>query len=257
MDASVPARWVEIIAADGFSLTAHRAEPQGPCRGAVVVVQEIFGVNEHIRAVAERFAQDGWLALAPQLFDRIEPGVELGYDAEGVKRGQALAWDRLDRETALGDLAAVATAAASEIGSRARVGMVGFCFGGMLTAAAATRLPECLGAAVAYYPSLAAQLLGDDPLLLPLAVHLGDTDQRVTLADGEVLEARWPQATFWHYPAGHGFNCDLRPGYDADAAALAWSRTLEFLDHNLAGDAPGAEGAADSPLAAPPRDLPN
>lgn len=241
MAASRPPTDQELTTADGHRFTAHRAEPVDPPAdvplGGVVVVQEIFGVNAHIRSVADRFAAAGYLALAPRLFDRLERGVELAYDAEGVTRGQALAWDRLPIADAVTDVAATADALAAELGGAGRVGVVGFCFGGMVAAAAAARIPDRIGAAVAYYPSLAAQLLVDDVVRAPLLVHLGDTDQRVTVADGETLRARWPEATYHRYHAGHGFNCDLRPGYDAPAAALAWDRTLAFLAHHLAPDA--------------------
>jgi carboxymethylenebutenolidase len=226
---------LEILAADGHRLSAHLAEPTGTPRGGVVVIQEIFGVNAHIRSVADRFAEAGFVAVAPALFDRTRRGVELGYDLEGVEVGRDLAWNA-PIETALTDLEAAADHLASVLGGAEHVGAVGFCYGGMLAAALASRSARHLAAAVAYYPSMAAQLLVDDRPQRPLLVHLGDTDQRVTVEDGLALEARWPDATFHHHQAGHGFNCELRPDYDADAAATAWDLTLAFLDEHLAGD---------------------
>lgn len=225
--------WTELTASDGHRLQAHRADStvdgEQTSRGGVVVIQEIFGVNSHIRSVVDQLAADGFVAMAPALFDRVEPGVELGYDGPGVKRGQALAWETVGIDDALTDIAAAADLLATELGGPARVGLVGFCYGGMLAAAAASRMPDRIGRAVAYYPSLAAQKLPDDVPGVPLLVHLGDRDQRVTVEDGETLRQRWPDAEFHRYDAGHGFHCDQRPGFDADAATTAWRRTIDFL----------------------------
>lgn len=223
--------------ADGHRFTAYRAEPAaGADRSpaGIVVVQEIFGVNRHIRDVVERFGQAGFVAVAPALFDRVEPGVELGYDEAGMKKGVELAWNELPLEQAVSDVGATADALAAEMGGVGHVGVVGFCYGGMLAAAAAARLHDRIGAAVAYYPSLAAEKLVDDRVEAPLLIHLGDLDQRVTVEHGHELARRWPSAEIFRYgDAGHGFNCDLRPGYDAEAAAVAWDRTLTFFDQNL------------------------
>lgn len=233
-----------ITSADGTSLSAYRAEPTGSPRGGVLVIQEIFGVNAHIRSVADRMADAGFLALAPALFDRVRPGVELDYDLEGATTGRELAWELLplaetvtDLEAAADALEAAADALAAEVGGPANVGSVGFCYGGMLSCALASRSGHHLAAAVAYYPSMAAQILQSDQPHVPLLVHLGDRDTRVTPDDGATLEARWPDATFHRYPAGHGFNCDRRADYDAASAATAWERTIDFLAANLA---PGA-----------------
>jgi carboxymethylenebutenolidase len=226
---------IELTAADGHVLAAHRAAPEVPPLGAVVVVQEIFGVNDHIRAVADRFAAAGYLAIAPALFDRRERGVELGYDAPGLEKGAATAWD-LPLEQPLTDLRAAAEAVGREVGGAANVGIVGFCWGGMLSCAMASRHGADVAAAVAYYPSMAAKVLRTDQPNIPLLVHLGDRDQRVTIEDGLTLAQRWPDATFHRYDAGHGFNCDRRPDFDPEASSLAWERTLAFLAAEL-GDA--------------------
>ena len=226
---------MQLTAADDHTFGAYRVEPPGAARGAVIVIQEIFGVNGHIRSVADRVAEAGYVAVAPYLFDRVGPGIELGYDAEGVERGRDVAWN-LPLIDTMEDLRTTAADLAGEMGGADRVGAVGFCYGGMLAAAMTSRVPRHFGAAVAYYPSMAAQLLTKDQPHLPLLVHLGDTDARVTPEDGRTLEARWPDATFHRYPAGHGFNCELRPDFDEAAAALAWERTLAFLgDHLDAG----------------------
>ncbi len=223
---------IELTAEDGHVLTAHRSDPTGPPLGGVVVIQEIFGVNDHIRSVADRIAASGFTAIAPALFDRVRPGLELAYDPAGTEVGKDLAWN-LPVEQVLSDLTAATDLLSGEVGGPAAVGSVGFCYGGMLSAALASRRARHLGAAVAYYPSMAAQLLVKDQPHVPLLVHLGELDTRVTPADGEELAARWPEAVFHSYPAGHGFNCDLRPGYDAASSAQAWERTIAFLQANL------------------------
>lgn len=230
---------IELTAPDGHRFAAYRADPGGPPVGAVVVVQEIFGVNQHIRAVVDRYAEAGYVAVAPALFDRVEQGAELGYDTEGMQRGKALAWEKLPLDDALTDAAATAGALAAELGTP--VGVVGYCYGGMVACALASRRHDDLGAAVAYYPSRAAQLLTDDVPLAPLMIHLGDQDQGVTPADGDALAERWPMAVIHRYPtAGHGFNCDIRDGFNADASAQAWDRTLAFFASQL-----GADGVSD------------
>lgn len=220
---------------DGHTFDAYRADPASGSEllAGVVVVQEIFGVNEHIRSVADRFASAGFVAVAPALFDRVEPGIELGYDEAGMNRGREVAWETMTIDDAITDIGATADLLAGELAGADRVAVVGFCYGGMLACAAAARIHTRIGAAVAYYPSLAAQLLPDDRVEAPLLIHLGDLDQRVTISDGETLAARWPGAEVFRYPAGHGFNCDLRPGFDAAASATAWDRTLAFLDQYL------------------------
>jgi carboxymethylenebutenolidase len=225
---------IELTAEDGHVLTAHRSDPDGPPKGAVVVVQEIFGVNDHIRSVADRFAAAGFVAVAPALFDRVERGAELTYDAAGTEAGRDLAWN-LPIDHPLADLTATAVLLAAEVGGAEHVGAVGFCYGGMLSAAMASRRARHLGAAVAYYPSMAAQILVKDQPHIPLLVHLGELDPRVTPADGEALAARWPEAVFATYPAGHGFNCDLRDDHHPEASAEAWVRTIAFLEANLQG----------------------
>ena len=227
---------IEIRADDGHRFAAHRADPTGPPRGGVVVIQEIFGVNDHIRAVTDRLAAEGFVAVAPALFDRVERGAELAYDAAGTEAGRDLAWN-LPLDQPLTDLTATADLLAAELGGAGRVATVGFCYGGMLSAAMASRKARHLGAAVAYYPSMAAQLLVKDQPHLPLLVHLGEQDQRVTPEDGAALAQRWPEAEFHTYPAGHGFNCDLRDDHHPEASALAWERTVGLLAAHLEGGA--------------------
>ncbi len=226
-----------LTASDGFTLEAHRAEPEGgaaAATGGVVVLQEIFGVNDHIRDVTDRFAEAGWLAIAPALFDRSEPGTELEYDQAGMEQGFGLAVGS-DPDLVMLDVTAAVDAAA-EAGP---VAVVGFCWGGQLAARATIELAERadhpVAAAVGYYPSRAAQTLLDRTPAAPLLLHIGEQDQGIPASDIDAIEAAWPEVTVHRYAgAGHGFNCDRRQSYDPDAAALAWSRTLAFLDEHLA-----------------------
>lgn len=230
---------IELTATDGHTFAAYRADPTGPPRGGVVVIQEIFGINAHIRSVTDRFATAGYVAMAPALFDRVERGVELGYDESSKTKGVGIAWRKLTVNTAIADLEATADALAHEVGGAQRVGAVGFCFGGMLAAALVSRSTQHLWAAVAYYPSRAAKVLTHDIPGRPLMIHLGDNDTGVTIQDGRTLAARWPNAAIHRYPtAGHGFNCDLRPEFDPEASREAWDRTLHFLDRHLAKPQP-------------------
>ncbi|MGI8754819.1 MAG: dienelactone hydrolase family protein [Acidimicrobiales bacterium] len=231
---------IELTGPDGHSFSAYRADPAGPAVDGVVVIQEIFGVNRHIRSVADRFAAEGFVAVAPALFDRVERGVELEYDMDSAIKGVGIAWEQLPLDDALADATAALDALADELGGPGRVGAVGFCFGGMLAAALASRAADHLGAAVGYYPSRAAKLLVDDVGGAPLMLQLGEQDESITAEDRQTLAERWPEATLHLYAgAGHGFNCDLRDdGFDPDASALAWGRTIGFLSDRLGPSAP-------------------
>ena len=213
-------------AADGHRPPAYVAAPAGPPRGGLVVVQEIFGVNDHIRRVAEGYAADGYLAVAPALFDRVEPGVELGYDDAGVQRGRALK-AASDHARAMLDLAA-AVAHAARAG---RVGMVGYCWGGLLTWLAAAQV-EGLAAAVPYYGGGIPDHAARAPRC-PVLAHFGARDALIPLPDVDALRRAQPAVEVQVYDAGHGFNCDQRASFDAAAAALARERTLAFLRRHV------------------------
>lgn len=215
-------RWIDLDTPHG-PVRAWRAEPTGPARGAVVVLQEIFGVNPHIRDVAGRFAGAGFVALAPALYDPVEPGVELGYDAEGAQRGVALR-NALGFERAV-DIVAAAAEALQEEGLR--TGVVGFCWGGSVAFLANTRLGL---PAVSYYGARSVPFL-DEPARAPLLFHFGGRDASIPPADIELHRAKQPQATIHVYPdADHAFNRDVdNAHHHADSAALAWRRTLDFL----------------------------
>ncbi|MBX9403636.1 dienelactone hydrolase family protein [Lysobacter sp. BMK333-48F3] len=218
------AQWIDLDTPAG-PVRAWRADPGGPPRGGLVVIQEIFGVNAHIRAVAERFAEAGYAVLAPALFDPVEPGVELGYDqsaaARGVELRNAVGFDRASE---------IVGAAAHRLQDEGlRTGAVGFCWGGSLAFLANTRhgLP-----AVSYYGARTLPFLGE-PARAPIAFHFGRHDGSIPPEAIEQHRQALPNAPIYLYDAGHGFNCELRADYDADSAALAWRRTLDFLADNL------------------------
>ena len=216
----------QLRAADGFAFGVYESLPSGRPRGAVVVVQEIFGVNAHIREVADGFAAAGYSALAPALFDRAERDVELGYDEHGVRRGRALAFRDDGREEALRDLQATV----EEAGKYGNAGMVGYCYGGLLTWLSASEL-DGLACASGYYGGGIADALEYTPKC-PLILHFGALDAHIPLADVDKIKAAAPDVPVHVYEADHGFNCDHRASHDTQAAALARQRTLAlFAEH--------------------------
>lgn len=203
---------------------AYLAEPAGMPRGGVVVIQEIFGVNAHIREVTDRVAAAGYTAIAPALFDSVKPGVELGYDADGMREGVTLkALVSFDR--AVQDVAA----AAKRVAGAGKVGTIGFCWGGSVAYAAAIEL-GLPGAS--YYGGSNTQLIGK-PARAPLIFHYGLKDAHITAADRAAVAAANPDAPLYEYEADHGFNCDRRDGFHAPSAAMAWRRTLAFLGEHV------------------------
>ena len=218
----------QLRAADGFAFGVYEALPAEEVRGAIVVVQEIFGVNAHIRQVADSFAAEGYAALAPAVFDRVERDVELGYDDDGVRRGRALAFDKQDVDATLRDL----QAAVEEAGKYGKVGMVGYCYGGLLTWLSACAL-DGLACASAYYGGGIAGSLDDRAPKCPLVMHFGALDAHIPLSDVDKIKAALPDVPVHVYDADHGFNCDHRDSHDDDAAALARERTLALFAEHL------------------------
>jgi carboxymethylenebutenolidase len=218
----------QITAVDGFTLGAWQATPAGAPKGAVVVIQEIFGVNGHIREVVDGYAADGYFAIAPQIFDRVERDVELGYAGEDMQRGIALAFQQLDHARTLLDLQATIERAAIH----GQVGVVGYCFGGLLTWRSACELSG-VSAASAYYGGGIAGETQRQPRC-PVMMHFGDRDAHIPLSDVDKVKAAHPEVQVFVYAADHGFNCNHRASYDATAAALAKSRTLDFFATHLA-----------------------
>lgn len=214
-----------LTASDGHQLSAYLAEPGGPRRGGVVVIQEIFGVNEHIRAVCDDYAAEGYEALAPALFDRVERGVEVGYDGPSMQKGVSVV-TQLKPKEALLDL----QAAIDALAARGKVGVVGYCYGGTMAWAAACRLARVAAASSYYGGQLAKQL--DVPPRAPVILHFGQTDPMIPMGDVDKVRAAFPELPVYVYPAGHGFNCDARASYHAESAKLARARTLElFREH--------------------------
>jgi carboxymethylenebutenolidase len=219
---------ISLTSSDGFQLSAYRAEPEGAAHGGIVVVQEIFGVNSHIRSVADRYAAAGYLAIAPAIFDRERPGIELGYTDDDIAIGRDIARGTLDFQKVLADVAA-AGAAAKEAG---RVGVVGYCFGGLVTAAAAIHHADTFDAAVSYYGGSTVGLIDKSPKV-PMMMHFGERDHAIPLDDVAKISAAWPNVTVHLYDAEHGFNCDHRASFSAVPAAIAQARSYRFFDDHL------------------------
>ena len=218
---------VKLRAADGFELSAYVARPAGTPKGALVVVQEVFGINGHIRRVADGFAADGFLAIAPALFDRIRPGLMLGYSQDEVQEGIRLK-GQSSTDNALADIAA-ARDFAKEAG---QVAVVGYCWGGFLTWLSAARLSG-FAAAVSYYGGGIGTVAEEKPRC-PVLMHFGEKDHAIPLDHVEKVRAAHPTGVEIHvYPAGHGFNCDERAAYEPESARIARERTVAFLDRHL------------------------
>jgi len=215
-----------LTARDGHGFDAFIAEPAGAPRGALVVVQEIFGVNEHIRSVAEGYARDGYRAIAPALFDRAERHVQLGYDASDIQRGSALK-AASSNDNALLDIAA----AIAHVAPAGKVGIVGYCWGGLLSWLAACKL-DGLAASVPYYGGGMPQQAALKPRC-PVLAHFGEQDGHIPADTVRAFAKAQPVVQVHLYPAGHGFNCDQRASYHAPSAALARERTLAFLREHV------------------------
>ena len=200
---------------------AYVADAAGTPRGGIVVVQEIFGVNAHVRSVADRCARAGYTAIAPAFFDHVESGVELDYDDESFKRGRALVGE-VGIERALADVAS----AAESMRSAGRIGVVGYCGGGTVALLAATRLTM---PAVSYYGARNVAFLGE-PLRAPAQFHFGERDASIPAEAVQKHRDAYPDMEIYTYPAGHANNHeDDARHYDAPSAKRAWERTLAFF----------------------------
>jgi carboxymethylenebutenolidase len=217
---------LELAAADGHRFAAYRADPPGKPRGGLVVVQEIFGVNSHIRGVADGYAVDGYVAIAPALFDRVERGLEIGYSQPEIERGRAI-MQKLSMDDALKDV----TAALTAVASAGKTGIVGYCWGGTVAWVSAAKL-DGLACSAPYY---GGGILANKDLKprCPTMLHFGETDHAIPVAEVQAMNAARAELTVHVYPAGHGFNCDQRGSYHADSAKLARARTLAFLRQHL------------------------
>jgi carboxymethylenebutenolidase len=217
---------IELTAADGHKLLAYRAEPVGNPKGALIVAMEIFGINSHIRSVADGYAADGYLAIAPALFDRAQRGYETGYSQDEIQRGIAMI-GKVNLDDTMKDVAA----ARDNVSAAGKVGIVGYCWGGTVAWKAAADVAG-LHCAVPYYGGGIPGLIGLKPRC-PVMCHWGETDASIPLDKAKAFAAAHADQTHHFYAAGHGFNCDQRASFDAEAARLARRRTLEFLTRHL------------------------
>ncbi len=219
---------IQITAIDGNTFNAYRADPQGSPKGAVVVVQEIFGVNNHIRSVVDGYAEQGYVAIAPALFDRVEEGVELGYDESGIDIGRKIAFEDVTMDQVMADI----EAACDAVSTAGKIGIVGYCWGGSICYVAAARLSDKISAASGYYGGQIMPHIEEEPKT-PLMLHFGEQDAGIPLENVHAIAQRWPDIGVHIYEeAGHGFNCDARGSYDASSAAVALERTLDhFAQH--------------------------
>lgn len=218
---------ISLTAADGHGLSGWLSEPATNPKGGIVVLQEIFGVNSHIRDIADRYAAEGYLALAPSLFDRIEPGFECGYSPADREKAFGLL-GRWSLEPGLLDVAAALT----YLRPAGKLGVTGFCLGGMLSWLSASRLAP--DAAVGYYASRIGQYIDEQPKS-PVMLHFGRKDSHIPLSDVAALQQSHPTVPVYLYDSEHGFACDQRGSYDAPSAQLAWRRTLDFFADHLGG----------------------
>ena len=214
---------ITLTAADGQKLGAYRADPAGVAKSSVVVIQEIFGVNHHIRSVCDRVAAAGYAAVAPALFDRIEPGFESGYSPGEISAAMRFV-ENPDFEAFLRDT----SAAIGELKSAGPVSIMGFCLGGTVAFAAACNL-EGLSSAVCYYGGFIAKMADQKPKV-PTLMHFGALDAHIPLSDVEIIRQKRPDCDIHVYQgADHGFHCDERGSYNKDAATLAWHRSLDWI----------------------------
>ena len=214
--------------ADGFGLGAYTNSPTaGASKGVVVVIQEIFGVNAHIREVADGYAAKGYTAIAPALFDRIDSDIQLGYTEADMGTGIDLAFQKLQMPQTLADLQSVVDYA----GEKGSVGVVGYCFGGLLTYLSACNI-KGVTAASSYYGGGIAGMLDQNPRC-PLIMHFGELDAHIPMSDVEKIRAAHPDVPVNVYAADHGFNCDHRASFDEAASTLALSRTLAHFEAHL------------------------
>jgi carboxymethylenebutenolidase len=218
---------ITLTASDGFKLGAYRADPAGAPKGAIVVIQEIFGVNHHIRSVCDRIAAEGYIAIAPSIFDRTQPNFQCGYTPDEIANARKFIANP-DFPAMLRDTQAAIDAAKGN----GPIGIVGFCLGGSIAYAAATKLSG-LSAAVGYYGGAVIRFADDKPKV-PTQLHFGEKDAGIPLTDIETIKSKRPEVEVFIYPgAQHGFHCDERASYDKTSAEIAWPRSLEFFAKHM------------------------
>lgn len=215
-----------LTAEDGHKFAAYQAVPDGPVKGRLVVIQEAFGLNGHIRDVCDRLADEGYAAVAPAMYDREEPGIELGYTDEDIQQAREI-MARIPWEAALLDV----QASYDLLAGKGPIGVTGFCWGGSVTWLAACRLD--FACAVPYYGGRIIDFVAEKPTC-PTMCHFGELDPTIPIDDVNEIIAYHPSVTVHVYPsAGHGFHCDQRPHYHEESAKLAWTRTMAFFERHL------------------------
>ncbi|MCD0423913.1 dienelactone hydrolase family protein [Rubrivivax sp. JA1024] len=218
---------IMLKAADDFEFGGYRADPAGTPKAAIVVIQEIFGINHHIRNVCDRLAAQGYVAIAPSIFDRTEPNFQSGYSPEEIAVARKFVanpdWPAMLRDT---------QAAIDAVRAVGPVGIIGFCLGGSVAYAAATKL-QGLKAAVGYYGGAIVRFADDKPSV-PTQLHFGEKDSGIPLSDVDTIRSKRPEVEILVYPgAQHGFGCDERASYDKPSSDLAWQRSLAFFASHL------------------------
>jgi carboxymethylenebutenolidase len=218
---------IKLTASDYFQLGGYRADPVATPKAAVVVIQEIFGVNHHMRAVCDRLAGEGYVTIAPAIFDRVEPNFQSGYAPEEIAVARKFVanpdWTAMLRDT---------QAAIDAVKNVGPVGIIGFCLGGSIAYAAATKLSG-LSAAIGYYGGAVVRFADDKPVV-PTQLHFGEKDAGIPLSDVETIRTKRPELEIYVYPgAQHGFHCDERASYDKASADIAWPRSLDFFAKHL------------------------
>lgn len=222
-------QWIRLKASDGHEFDAWEASPAGMPKGAVVVIQEIFGVNAHIRDVADGYAKEGYLAIAPAIYDRIEPGLECGYTPEDIAKARE--WRAAaDLDKVLLDI----EAAVGEASKAGKVGMVGYCWGGSLVYISCCRMGGKVAAGSGYYGGQIMPHI-EETVHAPLILHFGENDHSIPLEDVQKIAEKHPEVEVHVYKdTGHGFNCDHRADYHAENAKVALDRTLQHFARHVA-----------------------
>jgi carboxymethylenebutenolidase len=216
---------IKLKASDGFELSAYRADPAGKPKGGLVVIQEIFGLNEHIRDVCDRFAAEGYLCVGPAIQDRAQPGFEVGYTPPEIEKGREMR-GKVKNEDSIKDIKAAFDYLKKESGGK--VGVVGYCWGGSLAWLAATEI-DGLAVALSYYGGEVAAN-ADRKSKCPVMFHFGEKDASIPLDKVELVKQKQPDHPIYVYEgAGHGFTCDARGSYHPASSDLALKRSKEYL----------------------------
>lgn len=215
-------RFIELTASDGHRFAAYRAEPAGAPRGAVIVIPEIFGINGHIQRVTDGYAADGYVAIAPALFDRVQRNYDTGYTQPEIQKGIAI-MQKMDWGMVMLDV----TATLQNVAASGKAGIVGYCWGGTVAWVAAARIPG-FACSIPYYGGGIPGFASEQPRC-PVMFQFGEQDQSPTAEQAREVARAHPGAIAHFYPAGHGFNCDQRESFHAESSRLARARSLEFL----------------------------